>query len=735
MKLLRKILLFLVSLLAGVLLASGIYTFVVYLEYVGNKEAIFTKLEEFSRILDRESETTTPLDAAGEEPKTASVVYDRKHKVITKYSNDKYKLVSIKEMPFFLTRGFIYIEDRKFYRHHGVNYLRIMKAVVDNIRTFGKAGGGSTISQQLAKILFTKHERSLKRKIYELFCTFELERRFSKNDILKIYLNSNYMGHGTYGIANAANFYFGKSPSELTIAEAALLVGMNRSPERFSPIRNRGNAEYILDYVMGKFVEAGYLVQPQADMEISRFWSKFDQQGAVGEQSIWKTDINKSGYLTEYVRQVLEQEFDYDKITGGGLIVETTFDLEKQALAEKILSKQLKSIRSRVKDYSVKIGKEYDTAVLSKIESSFVSMDYHNGEVYTMVGGSGYSFSNQLNRAVSSYRQIGSSVKPFVYAKALDLGELQGIGIQPFTKFKDEIVTYKTGGSSYTPKNYSQQHKYGDMVSIYDALKRSLNTIAVKVMSLNEIDDVAKLIGDCANVVLPTKRIPPVLSLALGTAELSAMELAAAYCVFPRGGETVYPMVIRKISDHNGNVYYDSQRINNPYFNFLKPIKFLEEKQVMRPETAYEILQMMQAVFEPGGTGHWAARINGLRKTAYGKSGTTQDYKDGWFAGVTCDEVSACWVGIDSGESLLLSGEATAAVIWTDYNAQVFSDLSKTIPVPAHMKRKKVCKDTGLIATSKCKNILDFYFRADAAFPERCYVHNGDFMIIDEEKF
>lgn len=735
MKIWKTFLLFIPVLMLTIAAAAGIYVGLVYMEYNQDKEAVFSKLEEFARVLETENETDTLLEDSNESlaEKKATFVYDRNGRIITKYSSEKYKLASIQEIPFFLTRGFIYIEDRKFYEHHGVNYFRLVRAIFDNIRTMGHAGGGSTISQQLSKILFTKHERSIKRKIYELFCTFELESRFSKNEILKIYLNSNYMGHGTYGIANAANFYFGKSAAELTIAEAALLVGMNRSPERFSPIRNRENAEYILSYVMGKFVEAGFLTQEQSAFEIERFWDNFGRHGIMGEQSIWKTEINKSGYLTEYIRQVLEKEFSYDKITAGGLIVETSFDLEKQSLAESIVSVQLKNIRRRVKSTADKAGISYDDKIINSIEGSFVSIDYETGEVNALVGGSGYFFSNQLNRAVNANRQIGSSVKPFIYAKALDIGELGGRLIHPFTRFKDEIRTFKVNGRSYTPKNYSPHHKYGSMVSLYDALKRSLNTIAVQTMEFLPAEDVVQLLGDAAGVVVPTKRIPPVLSLALGTAELSALELATAYCIFPRGGKSVYPAMIRRISDTRGNVYYDSKRKINPYFRFLQPEGLCESKTLLSQETTCEVLQMMGGVLEKGGTGYWAAVACGLNKKAYGKSGTTQDYKDGWFAGLTGKEVSACWVGIDSGESLLLSGESTAAVIWADYNAKVFSDSNAELPISQNMKLVRICRESDLEATDNCKDCIDFYFDTNGALPERCYIHSDDIMIIDED--
>jgi penicillin-binding protein 1A len=247
------------------------------------------------------------------------------------------------------------------------------------------------------------------------------------------------------------------------------------------------------------------------------------------------------------------------------------------------------------------------------------------------------------------------------------------------------------------------------------------------------MEEVVQLIGDAASVKVPTKRIPPVLSLSLGTAEMSSLELAAAYCVFPRGGKSVYPTMIRRISDTRGNVYYDSKRKINPYFRFLQPEGLCEVKTLLSQETACEMLQMMGGVFERGGTGYWAATTCGLNKKAYGKSGTTQDYKDGWFAGLTGKEVSACWVGIDSGESLLLSGEATAAVIWTDYNAKVFSDTSAQLPISENMKLLKICRESGLEASSRCENCIDFYFNANAALPERCYIHSDDIMIIEED--
>ncbi|HQJ07025.1 MAG TPA: transglycosylase domain-containing protein, partial [Spirochaetota bacterium] len=237
--------------------------------------------------------------------------------------------------------------------------------------TFGKAPGGSTISQQLAKILFTTHERALKRKVYEIFCVFELEKRFTKDDILTIYLNSIFLGHGTYGIQDASNFYFGKDAGELSIGEAALLIGMNRSPERYSPIKYPVKARNLQISILNQLKNRGFLDKNEIDYEVSKFWTNFENRGMGGSQSFWKTEINRSGYITEYIRQTLEKSFSYDKITEGGLTVETTIDLEKQNLAENIVSEQLKYIKNKIVKTAERAKlKGYEEKDLKDLEAS-----------------------------------------------------------------------------------------------------------------------------------------------------------------------------------------------------------------------------------------------------------------------------------------------------------------------------------------------------------------------------
>ena len=713
-------------------IAVTVYVLKVYSEYRTNRRIVFNKIEDFSKSLGKYSETDITLGLDDDEivRKHPSKFLDRNGKVIAEYTSNKHKLVPLKRLPYYLTKGFILSEDRKFYQHNGFNYERLILAFVKNIFTVGKSGGASTISQQLAKILFTKHERKLSRKVYELFCTLELEKRFTKNELLQIYLNSIYMGHGTYGIEDASNFYFGKSAEALTIAEASLFIGMNRSPEYYSPIKDKRRAKLIQQIILDKFVEEGLILKESAEFEINRFWIKFSQTGISGNQSFWKTEINRSAYITEYIRQILNKEFEYSKVTQGGLIVQTSIDLEKQLLAEKIVKDGVKEIGESILSYVEKNKiTNYPKNEIDDLEATLVSVDFENGDILALVGGKGYSFGNQLNRATNSYRQIGSAIKPFIYSIALMDG-LNGKEINPFTKFKDEQVTYKINDKDYTPKNYSVNHKYGNMVTLSDALKRSLNTIAVQVFNQMDIKNFVNFLNDITfNNTTENKRIPEVLSLSLGTAELSTLELATAYTIFPRGGNPVYPEMIKRITDIYGNVYYDSNRENNSNFNFLKVKKFNPSKDYLSPQIAYEITQMLSGVFEEEGTAYWAARRANYSGNDYGKSGTTQDYKDGWFAGFNESEVAVVWVGKDNNKTILLPSESNAAILWCRYMKEAMIRDSKKIAIPNNITLKFICKDSELIATNRCPNKKEFYFYINSTTPSKCYIHPEDDVI------
>ena len=733
--LIKKIFIIFCTLSALVIIISMSYMLYIYIDFVANKDSIFKKINTFSKALTKSNEIEITLGQNTIEDQKATYFLDTNGEIITQYSSQKHKLIPLRRIPFFVSHGFLLIEDSHFYKHNGINFVRLTYGIINNLIAFGRAPGGSTVSQQLAKILFTSQKKTLRRKVYELYCTFELEKNFSKNEILQIYLNSIYLGHGIYGIANASQFYFGKNASELNIAEASLFIGMNRAPEYYSPIKYRKNAERIQKTILAQFIKEGYLSKEESNMEIARFWKDFDQFGRLGNQSFWKTKINRSGYVTEYIRQILATEISQKKITQGGLRVETTIDLKKQMLAERIVKEQLKYIQKKIIN-KLKEKKTSNEKIkeIKKLEAAFASIDYKKGEILTLVGGSGFSFANQLNRAAYSYRPIGSAVKPFIYSIALNNRKIGENRIHPFSKFKDDLVTYKINGINYQPKNYYNDHQYGNLVTLYDALKRSLNTVSVAIFNQMDKKEVTDFIKKAAFLrsEKDKKRVPNVLSLALGTCELSTLELATAYSVFCKNGAIKYPIIIKKISDAKGYVYYDHNRKNNPYFNDLLPSNYGESIPLIHPETAYEMAQMMKSIFEKNGTGTWPAYVTNLHIPAYAKSGTTQNYKDGWFAGFTNSEVSAAWVGLDNNKSILLPGASTAGIIWCDYNNRVSSKTSAPILKPKNMKLLSICTDTGLISETRCKNIKSFYFWKDSPIPEKCYIHqkeiNEDFI-------
>lgn len=710
-----------------------LYMIVVFFDFVSDIELIYSKINRFAAALNTSKETDIVLGGEEEvkpDEEIASIILDRNGRTIAQFALDRQKLVSLNELPFFIPRGFIIIEDNQFFRHKGVNLFRVSIAFVKNIFTFGRSAGGSTITQQLAKILFTKQKRNIKRKIYELYCTIGLESKFNKNEILQIYLNSIYLGHGVYGIANASQFYFGKDVTELNIAEAALLIGMNRAPERYSPIKSKDNAKRIQKVVLNQFVKNGFLTKEESEFEYNKFWDNFEKRKVSGNQSFWKTDINRSGYITEHIRQILETEFSFEKITKGGLIVETTIDIERQILAEDTIRRQLKNIRERIKNANDKLKEKILTdSEIEALESSFASIDYKSGEVLALVGGKEYSFSNQLNRALYSYRPIGSTVKPFVYAIALEEKKLKERDFHPFSKFKDEIRTYIINGKKYQPKNFDVSHKYGDTITIYDAVKKSLNTIAIEIfdqMTEEEKDKVVDFIQKAALLNdKELKRVPNVLSLALGVCELSSFELACAYSVFVRGGKTISPVIIKKIYDKKGNVYYDYARDKNLYFDTIFSNAKRENIELISPQVAYEIVELLRSVFEEGGTGWWAKSASGLTGDIAGKSGTSQDFRDGWFVGFTDKEVTACWVGLDNNKPMLVAGASSAAYIWAFYHTNIASsDVLSSIPTPDKMSFVNICRDSGLIATKKCPNKINFYLWSEGPIPEKCYLHS-----------
>ncbi|MEN3349127.1 MAG: penicillin-binding protein [Bradyrhizobium sp.] len=489
--------------------------------------------------------------------------------------------VAMKDLPPYLPKAFIAIEDRRFYSHYGVDPLGILRAAVTNVMHRGVSQGGSTLTQQLAKNLFLTQERTMARKLQEAELAIWLERKHSKNEILELYLNRVYFGSGAYGVEAAAQRYFGKSAKNVTVAEAAMLAGLVKSPSRLAPNRNPEGAEQRAQVVLAAMADAKFITDAQA-------------KASIGQPSIAvkPTGAGTVNYVADWIGEVLDDlvgQIDQD------IVVQTTIDPKLQNTAEAAIIDELaaKSIKFNVS------------------QGALVAMT-PDGAVRALVGGRNYAES-QYNRAVTAKRQPGSAFKPFVYLTAVEAG------LTPDTIRTDAPLDIK----GWKPENYT--HEYFGSVTLTQALAMSLNTVAVRL----GLEVGPKNVVRTAHRLGISSKLDPNVSIALGTSEVSVIELVGAYAPFANGGFGIAPHVITKIRTSAGKLLYD--RPNDP------------PNQVIDPRYDSMMNSMMRETLISGTARK--AEIPGW--TAAGKTGTSQDYRDAWFIGYTAHLVTGVWLGND----------------------------------------------------------------------------------------
>src|SRR5215212_3468414 len=489
--------------------------------------------------------------------------------------------VSLKDVPPYLPKAFIAIEDRRFYSHWGVDPWGIARAAIANLLHRGVSQGGSTLTQQLAKNLFLTQERTLQRKLQELELALWLERKHSKAAILELYLNRVYFGSGAYGVEAAAQRYFGKSAKNVTLAEAAMLAGLVKSPSRLAPNRNPEGAEKRAQVVLAAMAEAKFITQAQVQASTGHASFKVRPVGAG--------TIN---YVADWIGEVLD---DLVGQIGQNIVVETTIDPKLQSVAEAAIIDELaaKSVKFNVS------------------QGALVAMT-SEGAVRAMVGGRNYSDS-QYNRAVTAKRQPGSAFKPFVYLTALEAG------LTPETIRQDAPLDLK----GWRPENYT--HEYFGAVTLTQALAMSLNTVAVRL----GLEVGPKNVVRTAHRLGISSKLEANPSIALGTSEVSVIELVGAYAPFANGGLGVSPHVVTKIRTNEGKLLYVRQ-----------PDQL---GQVIEPRHAAMMNTMMQETLLSGTARK--AEIPGWM--AAGKTGTSQDFRDAWFIGYTANLVTGVWLGND----------------------------------------------------------------------------------------
>lgn len=600
---------------------------------------------------------------------------------------EKRKIVEFRELPKYLVDSIIAIEDRRFFDHPGIDFRGLFRALWRNVEEGKAQQGGSTITQQLVKNFFLTPERTLKRKLSEAFISVLLETRLSKEQIFQMYCNEIHLGQdGSYsinGVGEASSFYFRKDVANLTLSEAAFLAGIIRGPSYYSPYSQPKRAIERRNQVLDAMVEAGK-IQP-AEAEAAR---KSDLKVMPRSAS----SNAEAPYFLDFLQTQFTECVEGKEVSQESYRIYSTIDMDLQRAADRAVRDGLAQLE---KDYP----KRYKSGSL---QASLIALNAHTGEILAMVGGRDYTLS-QLNRAVEAKRQPGSVFKPIVYTAALQTAyeETDDNIITPASRFLDSKETFLYGNNqAYEPDNFGE--KYSDeLVTMREALTKSLNVVTVRVAEKTGYWRVAKM---AEKFGLPKPQ--PFPSIALGVSEATPLQVAAAYTVFPNLGTRYEPYSISRITDSNGKTLFN----NTP-----KP------QQTISPQIAFIITSILQDVINRGTAAR--ARSMGFTATAAGKTGTS---RDGWFAGFTPNLVCVVYVGFDDNSQLGLEGSKAALPIWTQFMKQALirrPDLGgDSFPMPkSGLSRLTLDRKTGLIATESCsEDTYEEYFISGTEPTETC---------------
>lgn len=612
-------------------------------------------------------------------------------------SREKRRRVALETIPPRMREAVLAIEDRRFYYHPGVDPIRVVGAIFTNL--FGNRPylvGGSTITQQLARNFFLTEQmqieqqtrqRSYVRKALEQFMSVIIETKATKDEILELYLNDVYLGNrgsfALHGVAEASKIYFAKDVRNLTLAEAALIAGIIQSPFNHSPFNNPDRARERRNVVLQAMADAGYITGDAAERAKQ-------EPVTVAARSV----DNEAPYFIDYVADALDTTFPGAVSKPGSLDIYTTLDLNLQRYAQEAVNAGIASV----------------DAVLSRrkrgpkrvAQAALVAVDPRSGEILAFIGGRSYNQS-QFNRAAAARRQIGSTFKPFVYLAAFEKAADDGTGdITPATIVYDEPTTWNFDNQEWSPKNYDGE--YDGAITLRRALAMSRNIAAVKVAEQTGYDRVVSL-WKKTKVGVPDQ-LKPYPSVALGIVELTPVEVAEAYTVFPNQGTLKKLRSILNVTSGE---------------DVAKP-KVEAGPNVARPSTAFLVTHMMRSVLNEG-TGA-SARTNGFTADAAGKSGTTNDLRDAWFVGFTPELLTVVWVGLDNNQPLGMSGAQAALPIWTSFMKNAVAGRpGSSFDAPGGVSFVEIDRDTGKIATPICPRLTTEAFLAGTEPLATCELH------------
>lgn len=718
------------------------------------------------------------------QPTIPTKIYDIKGEVISEFFTEQRALVNYKDLPPHLIEAIISMEDNNFMKHAGIDIIGIFRGTIGNMLLGRRPRGASTLTQQVARgIVLKSRERTITRKLREIWVTFQIEKRLTKEEIVTLYFNQIFFGHSVYGVQAASRFYFNKDVQDLNLAECAMLATLPPSPNTYSPINNPNISMQRHKVVLKRMNDMKFITQAEGDIAYKEFWESYT--GKIGRRgtTAYSASMDRAPYVTEYVRRILVERYDEKTLKEEGLKIYTTIDIEKQEAAQKLLTEALRNYNIKYEGGSLDISSVYDRTLLNKlemlslivalpedlaynkfniavrdalnknvssplallsdmfgmenvndvimevmkadeaelsrqIEGALVSINPKNGYIVSMVGGSGFTPRNQLNRATQARRQAGSAFKPFVYAASMDI-----TNYSPSTIVSDAPIGFIfEDGNSWIPKNYSANFK-GD-VSLRYALAVSLNIATINVLNYVGVTNAIKYmepIFKADNDEKKSKRMFNAdLTLSLGTGLFTPLELTTGFATIANEGKEVEPILIRYVTDRH-DVMID---------NFEEDLKKeIEErggaKQVMSQEVAYLISDILSGVLR-GGTATSAMYEAKFTRMGAGKTGTSNDWKDAWFVGYTPELATGIWIGFDSFKYSLGNnqvGGRIAAPIWGKYMVEALKTIKPTwYKKPNNIVNVNICAISGKLPSASCYSIKSELFIRDKIPNEICNV-------------
>lgn len=718
------------------------------------------------------------------QPTIPTKIYDIKGEVISEFFTEQRALVNYKDLPPHLIEAIISMEDNNFMKHAGIDIIGIFRGTIGNMLLGRRPRGASTLTQQVARgIVLKSRERTITRKLREIWVTFQIEKRLTKEEIVTLYFNQIFFGHSVYGVQAASRFYFNKDVQDLNLAECAMLATLPPSPNTYSPINNPNISMQRHKVVLKRMNDMKFITQAEGDIAYKEFWESYT--GKIGRRgtTAYSASMDRAPYVTEYVRRILVERYDEKTLKEEGLKIYTTIDIEKQEAAQKLLTEALRNYNIKYEGGSLDISSVYDRTLLNKlemlslivalpedlaynkfniavrdalnknvssplallsdmfgmenvndvimevmkadeaelsrqIEGALVSINPKNGYIVSMVGGSGFTPRNQLNRVTQARRQAGSAFKPFVYAASMDI-----TNYSPSTIVSDAPIGFVfEDGNSWIPKNYSANFK-GD-VSLRYALAVSLNIATINVLNYVGVTNAIKYmepIFKADNDEKKSKRMFNAdLTLSLGTGLFTPLELTTGFATIANEGKEVEPILIRYVTDRH-DVMID---------NFEEDLKKeIEErggaKQVMSQEVAYLISDILSGVLR-GGTATSAMYEAKFTRMGAGKTGTSNDWKDAWFVGYTPELATGIWIGFDSFKYSLGNnqvGGRIAAPIWGKYMVEALKTIKPTwYKKPNNIANVNICAISGKLPSASCYSIKSELFIRDKIPNEICNV-------------